>query len=240
MATLPKAFWPVTISASNGKIDFNRGGVKVATIAAGTYYSAAELATAVDAALTAADGATTWTVDFPTTGKVRVSASAAFVLLFSTGANAAASARHILGFGVVDTASSTSAVATYQHQNGWYGDRSVGFDGKAWFRRLGGQTVALSGRPKAVTWSELEYRSVTFSNLPAWKAKVEREGSNLNEALERLWRDGFARFRWWPDASVEGTYTDYALEERDLKEFNPARLASKELYTQAWTFRRYV
>lgn len=241
MAYLPKAFWPLTITAgSNDKIDFNRGGVKAATIAAATYYSAADLATAVDTALTAADGATSWTVTVSATGRFTIAASASFTLLFSTGANAATSARHVLGYGSVDTGSATSQTATYQHQNGWYGDRSVGFDGRPAFRRLAAQTVSLAKNVRSVTWAEAELRAINLVNLPAAKTKIDREGSALNEAIERLWRDGFARFRWWPDASVEGTSVDYALDESALRDFDPPRLQTKELYTLEWIFRRYV
>jgi hypothetical protein len=63
----------------------------------------------------------------------------------------------------------------------------------------------------------------------------------VNEAIERLWRDGHARFRWWPDASDEATYTDYRLDMSAIGEFAPKRLyTGKELYSLAWTLRRYV
>ena len=46
---------PWVITADNNKIDFNRGGVKSATIAVGTYATAALLAVAIVTALEAAD-----------------------------------------------------------------------------------------------------------------------------------------------------------------------------------------
>ena len=238
----PAIFWPVTITAGvNDKIDFNRGGVKVATVAAGTYYSPLTLLAAVDAALTAADGATTWTLDFPTTGRVRVNASANFVLLFSTGANAAASPRDLLGFGTVDTASSTSAVAEHQHQHAWYADDPVADDTRdlASFERA--QTVALSGRVKGLTHATRYRREVVLTYLPAWKRWTEDEGAYLNEAIERLWADGWARFRWFPDQSDLATGSDYALDLDTAKGTPRERLSpGSALYSLTLKLRRYV
>lgn len=239
--TRPAAMWPLTITAGvNDKINFNRGAVKTATVAAGTYYTPASLAAAVQTALTTADGVVTFTVGVSTTGRIVVTCGSAFSLLFSTGANAATSMRDVLGFGAVDTASSTTATSTNQHQNAWYGDRSVGFDGAPHFKRMAAQTVSLAQNVRSVVWSESELRSITLTNIPASKTKIDREGSALNEAIERLWRDGHARFRWFPDQTQLGTGTDYALDLDDLKSFDPPRLPSKELYTVEWKFRRYV
>lgn len=239
----PAAFWPITISAGvNDKIDFNRGGVKVATIAAGAYTTMAALLTAVDAALTAADGATTWTLDLPTLGRVRVSASANFVLLFSTGANAAASPRDLLGFGAVDTASSTSAVATNQHQHGWYADDPVVDDTGDRAHHERSQSVALSGRVKGVTHATRYRREVVLSHLAAWKTWTEDEGStHLNEAIERLVSDGWARFRWFPDQLDLATGTDYALDLDSAKTLPRNRLSpGTALYSLTLRLRKYV
>ena len=53
-----------------------------------------------------------WSVAVDGSGKITIGAQGtAFVLKFSTGANAATSARDVLGFGAVDTASGQSATA---------------------------------------------------------------------------------------------------------------------------------
>jgi hypothetical protein len=225
---LPKAFWPLTISAGvNDKIDFNRGGVKVATIAAATYYSAALLAAAVVTALEAADATPVWACSVSATGRVTISAGAtSFTLLFSTGANAATSARHVLGFGVVDTASATSATGQYQHQNGWYAPEPVVDDTLdlpayecAASRSLGGQTYALD-------FATLYDRVIALAFLPATKVWKDLEGTAVNEAIQRLWDDGWMRFRWWADATVEATYGDYVMSPDTRKALPRDRLSS--------------
>lgn len=102
-----------TISAGfNDKIDFNRAGVKVATIAAATYTNPTDLCTAIVTALTAAD-ANTWTCTYSTsTFKFTIGGAAAFILLFASGANPTATPALDLGFPLTDTANAVSQVAT--------------------------------------------------------------------------------------------------------------------------------
>jgi hypothetical protein len=100
------------VTGFNASIDFNRGGVKVATIAAGNYATGALLAVAIVTAMTAADGATTWTCTYDSvTKKFTIGGSANFILLFATGANIATGAGKDLGFAVADTANAVSQVA---------------------------------------------------------------------------------------------------------------------------------
>ena len=105
----------VVVTGWNDKIDFNRGGVKVATVAAGTYGSGAELAVAIVTALEAADTAPVWECDyngiFPYKFVILSDFGNAFVLLFGTGANLATSIGPDLGFAIADTASDVVAVA---------------------------------------------------------------------------------------------------------------------------------
>ena len=111
-----------TIAAGfNDRIDFNRSGVKVATVAPGTYATGAALATAVIAALEAADATPVWACTYSTsTFKFTVSSDIAFTLLWGTGANAATACRQELGFAASDTSSATShagANAVYQSRH---------------------------------------------------------------------------------------------------------------------------
>ncbi len=96
-------------SGANSKIDFNRGGVKAATVAAGDY-TADEMCAVIVTALEAADSTPVWACSFDvSTGKFTISADQAFTLLWGTGANAAADMHKLLGFDAADQASSSDA-----------------------------------------------------------------------------------------------------------------------------------
>lgn len=106
-----KLGWNI-VAGFNDKIDFNRGGVKVATIAPGNYATGALLAVAIVAALEAADAPPVWACAYdPVTKKFTISSDLAFVLLFATGANIATGAGKDLGYAVADTGSATSQLA---------------------------------------------------------------------------------------------------------------------------------
>lgn len=112
--------WTI-VAGVNDKIDLNRGGVKVATIAAGTYATGALLAAAIVTALEAADATPVWACAYSgSTFKFTVSSDLAFTLLWSTGANTLTAAHKDLGFAIADTASATSHVgasAVYQSRH---------------------------------------------------------------------------------------------------------------------------
>ncbi len=106
----------------NDKINFTEdgGAEKTATLTAGTYKMGASSAVALslckeikDQLESANDTSATYTVTFnTTTGILTITKnSGVFVLKFSTGANAALSARTLLGYGAVDTSSAIAAVA---------------------------------------------------------------------------------------------------------------------------------
>lgn len=100
------------VAGFNDKIDFNRGGVKVATLAAGSYTTGAALAVAIVAALEAADAPPVWACAYdPATKKFTISSDLAFTLLFGSGTNIATGIGKDLGFAVADTGSATSQVA---------------------------------------------------------------------------------------------------------------------------------
>jgi hypothetical protein len=112
--------WTIT-AGFNDKIDFNRGGVKVATVAAGTYATGAALAAAVVTALEAADATPVWACSYSvSTFKFTVSSDLAFTLLWGTGTNTGTACHKELGFAVADTGSATSQVganAVYQSRH---------------------------------------------------------------------------------------------------------------------------
>ncbi len=103
--------WTIVLGVSD-KIDFNRGGVKAATVAAGTYATGAALATAIVTALEAADATPVWACSYDAgTKKFTISSDLAFTLLFGTGTNLTKSIHIDLGFATADTGSATSQTA---------------------------------------------------------------------------------------------------------------------------------
>jgi hypothetical protein len=120
-ATWRSAIGWTIVAGFNDKIDFNRGGVKVATIAAGTYATGAALATAIVTALEAADATPVWACSYSgSTFKFTISSDLAFTLLWGTGANAATDVAIDIGFAETDTSSLTShtgANAVYQSRH---------------------------------------------------------------------------------------------------------------------------
>jgi hypothetical protein len=118
---LRQAVWqtqgPWVITEDNRRIDFDRGGVKVATIALGTYATGTALAAAIVTAMEAADSLPVWGCDYnvAATDKFRIrdagGAPLSFVLLWSTGANAYRSIGPDLGFDVADSASVTTTTS---------------------------------------------------------------------------------------------------------------------------------
>lgn len=101
-----KVGW-VIVAGVNDRIDFNRGGVKSATIAAGYYATSAALCAAIVAALEAADATPVWASTYAVS-KFTISSDLAFVLLWFSGANKAASVAYDIGFAETDTGSATS------------------------------------------------------------------------------------------------------------------------------------
>lgn len=100
--------WTI-VAGMNDRIDFNRGGVKVATINPGTYATAALLCAAIIAALEAADAPPVWNCTYSAVTHIfTISSDTAFVLLFGTGANKPQSIALDIGFPESDTSSGTS------------------------------------------------------------------------------------------------------------------------------------
>jgi hypothetical protein len=102
----------VVVAGVNDKIDFNRGGVKVATIASATYATGAAKAAAIVTALEAADATPVWACAYDAgTKKFTISSDLAFTLLFASGANLATSVHVDLGFATADTTSAITHTA---------------------------------------------------------------------------------------------------------------------------------
>lgn len=102
-----------TVDENNDKLDFNRGGVKVATLTHGSYDTPAEYATMVTARLEAADATPVWSVTYnSSTDKFTIADTnlGNFSLLWDTGANAHRSCGIDLGF---DVSADDSGTFTY-------------------------------------------------------------------------------------------------------------------------------
>ena len=112
--------WTI-VAGVNDKIDYNRSGAKVATLAAGTYATGALLAAQIVTALEAADATPVWAASYSgSTFKFTISSDLAFTLLWSSGANTLTGCHKDLGFAVTDTGSATSQVgasAVYQSRH---------------------------------------------------------------------------------------------------------------------------
>lgn len=229
---LPKCYWPVTITAGvNDAFQVKRVSDSAqinVTIAAGTYYSFESLRAAVQTALTAA-WSNGWAVSLASDNRVSFTGTASFALRFAYVGATGKMVAPLLGFraDAIETGSGTSLVSTHQHANGWYAPDPVaddtedlpGYD-RAVARAIGGQT-------KAVDFGTVYDRVITLGYLPAVKVYKAAEvlTANKRQAIEWLFDDGWARFRWWPDASVEATWTDYVLSPETAKALVRNRLS---------------
>lgn len=185
----------------------------------------------------------TWTVTVSTSGRVTLATYASWSLKFSTGTHAATSARDVLGFGTVDTAAGTTHTGTKQHTNGWYAIDPVKAETHDVPRFTRVVTRALEGQAVALQYGSARYtRAVSLAFLPAYKVwKADEGATHINEAFERWLEDGWAKFRWWPDASVEATYTDYQLDEKTAEELPEQRHSpGNPLYSLNLGFLKYV
>lgn len=120
----------------NDKLDFNRSGVKVATITAGNYATGAAMAAAIVTALEVADATPAWACAYDAgTKKFTISSDIAFTLLFGTGANITTGIGPDLGYAVADTVSAVSHLAG-----------SVSYKSREWLRfDLGSAMAATAG-----------------------------------------------------------------------------------------------
>jgi hypothetical protein len=249
---LAKMFWPLTINSSNRNIAIRQTGSTqyTATIATNTYLSAESLRAAVQTAIQAVGGGAVFNnmaVTVNSVGKFVFTDSLdpAFSFDWNRGGftNSAVS---ILGFYALnyDSAGVPKVVtAPKQHTNGWYADVATIDDSlPIRDREADTVTVALSGQTKFITESELTQRKLVFGHLKPEKTYIAYETGDLaNQAIENLWANGRARFRYWPDGSVEATSYDYVLDLDTIKKFAPRRqFRKKALYEVMLGCRGYV
>jgi hypothetical protein len=194
-------------------------------------------------AATFADTAHAWTVTMSSSGRVTIAVPGGlpFSLKFSTGANAATSARDVLGFGAVDTATAQSVTGTLQIQNCWFAPEPVVDDTGELSAHDRAQTVSLAGVVKTLHYGTRRTRAVSLAFLPAYKTFTAQEGANTNEAIQRLYDTGYARFRWFDDQTDLATGTDYVLDLESAKGLPRNRLSpGSALYSLTLRMRKFV
>lgn len=115
MEGLSYFFDPIEITSSTRYIDFDDGGVKVATVAVGMYKDPNDLAEAIELAMDAASSDTITCKYSSSTGKFTIATSgAALSLLWNTGANTANTIAPKIGF---SAAADSTAALTYTGAN---------------------------------------------------------------------------------------------------------------------------
>ncbi len=251
---VPKAFWPLSVLAGvNDKIDFKVAGVTyAATVAVGTYrqagwYAGAEawsLLSAVQGAMRTASGRVDLWVSVTAMGHFSIRVDGATLdLLFSTGANKVTSLHPALGYTDTDLSAGAGVelASQKQHQNGWYAVDPVFSDTRDLPQYDRRQSLAKSGRVRGLEVAKRKTRAIELAFLPARKVYIVDEGANWYEAIERLFDVGWARFRWWPDGTVESGWTDYALDIDTAKELPYRRLnPANALYALTLRMRQYL
>ena len=109
-------FNPITIAATDTKLDFSDGSTRVATVAAKVYRTPHELASALQTSMNAAGSSDTFTVSYSnSTGKFTLSTNGATLsLLWNTGTNTANTIGDKIGFSV---AADDTGALTYTSDN---------------------------------------------------------------------------------------------------------------------------
>jgi hypothetical protein len=251
-SVLPGATWEATLSGAHVlTIDSNAAawgpsgtspGWTLLGFTAGSFPRAPGVTQAGDAPLDLAAVSNGWTVTVSEQGKATIANAVSFSLLFATGANAATSARNVLGFGAVDTASATSATAQHQMENCWFAAYPAADDTGDLDDYHRAQTVSEAGVVRSIQYgSQRLVRTVVLDFIPAHKMFIAAEGANANEAIQRLFRSGWSRFRWFPDATDLATGADYVLTPETAKALPRNRLApGTALYSVTLKMRRFV
>lgn len=220
----PKVFWPITIDSTNRVIPFHEAtaGNLSCNIATGTYLSAVLLAAAIQTAMRAAHAnVNALNVTVSTAGLFTFVNATAIKFRWSVTTN---SVYLILGYTAVDTSPATTQTAINQHKNGFYSTVATADDTLP-IRDTSMDVVTrtVAGQTKFLAEQELTKRRLVFRWLNPEKTYIAFESTYVNQAIERWWADGKARFRYWPDGLTEGTSLDYVFDLETIMEFKPKR-----------------
>lgn len=260
----PMFFWPLVLTASNNKLVVNNGTSDATiTIAAGTYLSPYDLATALQTAISA--HVVGLKVDFTiqNSRNVQSDRSGKFVF-YSNGSpftikagDVLSTIYNILGFyaltyasGAIDVqltggvkVDSAGVIAPRQHQNGWYPEIPPQTDTLLIRDRgMNVHTRAVAGQTKLITEVELGERTWRFQYLLPHKTYLsfEAAGVRANEAVENMWQNGSTKFRYFSDETSPTSGGDFVLSQDSARRFEPKRQFTKkglyEFEFNAWSY----
>lgn len=250
-----KTGWTI-VTGDNDTIDFNRGGVKQATIAAGTYATGSALAAAIVTALEAADATPVWACDYnvAATDKFRISSDLAFVLLFGSGATVDTKSVHFdIGFAQADTASATSHTAgsvSYQSQHALHVDLGSAQAGTVIIARGHNFSAAASIEPSASTATTVGAGFRSSLDLSTTMSGTDPRIKFISSLTKRYWRlvirdvqntAGYVELAIW----FVGTYSQPSTPEsviwsKEYEQLSETYIAIGGANTQARRSRRAV
>jgi len=230
--TIPQFRWPVVMAAGNKTIRYgDASGNTDAALAEGTYFwrgdgSAADLAVALDTALTAAAATTGsgigFTVALADTGILTITGTGAFSL--SLGHANTTVDPDIFGF-LAATYTSAGNVITSPHQvgNAWFPEQSYIDDTEdvPHYRQV--ITGVINGRVRTQRWGSVTKRSVLVDVLPPRKV-FQAEEVRRGEAFERFQAhlSTGGRYEFCRDfTSTRGTYSTYTPDPEMPAELGP-------------------
>ncbi len=236
----PRAFWPQS-TVGGTALDWYNGTTNRSTfLGSGTYYDPETLLAAVVAAMNALDGAV-HTGTLLSDGRTQFTGPSGWFFRFGSVTDPVAA---VLGFPNTNTSAGVTQTSPSPMQNLWVSPVAVVSDSGDLYEFPGDvQTMALSGANKLITeGSGVTVRQLDFDFMPPESTLIRREvtTANLNKAVERLVRNGAARFRYWGDVAALSSYGDYYLGQDSIEGFKPTRLQTKEIYAFSLALRGYV
>ena len=209
--------YSIVIDTTNQNIPFKAaslGSELTAVIPIG-YYSLSSLATAIKAAMQAADSAHTYTVTVDRTtnsgqeNRVTIATSGTFLsLLFSSGTTASSSIRDLMSWGHTDKTGATS----YQNSGStgtalvttWYGKNYQPPD--VFQKNFGSVNVATDGTKEGITWTLQRFIGVQFD----YEAQAQVL-ANWNPLIS--WMIQQKPFEFTPEISSPTTFYAVTLEK---------------------------
>lgn len=241
---IPKFFWPLAITASNKtfKVDIGGGTVTI-TITEATYLSAVTFAAALQTALQTVN--INFTCSFSvSTGILTIYYTAPWTYIGSGSTLGPPVGLFNVNQIATLVAGSYNVTGSFQHANGWYPTTPPREDSlPIRDRQMNVVTRAVSGQTKFLIETELSNREWEFAWLAPEYTYKDFEGStsNKNKAIERLWEDGYAKFRYFPARTSESNPIDYVLDLKTIQLFRPERqFIRKALYRVKLTAWAYV
>jgi len=238
----PRLLWPIVLTASNNVMRVQRpsGAATVdVTIPAGTYYISNDASAVVgqedlidaihDQLVTDAGG--TWEVALSAAGTISIRCTShTFGLIWNSGTCTLYAEIGYDNAGPFTGAQNEWAVAEYQHQGGWYPERSVRFSTGTGPERVVAVGEAVSAKVALGEVSSATSRVEQIGPLVPGKIRTNDPATGvpwvdgafvptyLNESFETFWAtlSNCADFRWYPDAATVGTYSRMCIKDANF------------------------